>query len=161
MRSASGRRKASSTRVRARSSGPRSETPRRALYEGTTRACSTTAAGGMASGAAQDAPAPAARARRRMSLGRRARLGSLDLGRVIQAGLGLADLPLDGGVVEVFSLVLGLERLAPVLDRLAHRAAASQHVAQMIEHDGVGPGLVDGAPEELLGLVDAIEAVHR
>ena len=35
-------------------------------------------------------------------------LGSLDLGRVIQAGLGLADLPLHDGTVEVFAVVLGL-----------------------------------------------------
>src|SRR5512142_2179871 len=133
MRTASGRRKASSTRLRPRRSAPFTETRALPDQEAAEAALSATAGGGRRA-VAQEAATAARRAAASSGRLRLRRVGLLLLGP--QGPLGVTDLRLHARAVELVLLVLALEGLLPVRERLGDAPAASEDVAHVIEHDG-------------------------
>src|SRR5215831_1968443 len=155
IRTASGRRKATSARERPRSSAPRTLTRRLPDQEVAARAFSATAGSG---GRAVAQPAASSRAAAAASSGRRRPAGLL-LG--LERSLGLTDLRLHARSVELALVVFALDRLLPVAERLGYASALGDDVAQVVEDHGVGRVALERAAHRRFGGVEPVEAVER
>src|SRR5512143_3273694 len=155
MRIAPGRRKASSTRLRPRRSLPFTE-PRALPDQDTAAAALAATPGGGRRAVAHATPVARSAA---ASSGRGRRVGLLLLGP--EGPLGVMDLRLHARAVELLLLVLALEGLLPVRERLGHAPAAGEDVAHVVEHDRVVAVLVERPVHRLLGGLEPVEAVER
>ena len=175
MRSASGRRNATSARLRPRRSGPRTDTRRLPDQDGEAAARSATpgAAGrkAPAQAAAAKASASTPTAREPRTLDRRpARAGraagsGIRLHRApllsLEYTLGITDLGLHARTVELAVLVLADEGLLPQRERLGHAAAVAQDIGEVVEDDRALRVLLGGLADLGLGLLEPAQPEER